>query len=118
MTGGPPQDQYPPNAPQYGFGPAHPQTDGMAIGALACAIGSFVVAPVIGAIVALVLASQSRRKIAASGGALTGDTLNTTAVVLAWANIALTILSLVALLFIWSSWMSDFGNTFGVLGGG
>lgn len=60
--------------PSYGY-PVAPQTDGTAIVVLVPAIGSFVVLPVVAAIVALVLAPSAERTIAASGGRLSGDSL-------------------------------------------
>lgn len=75
--------------PPAGYLPT--RTDGSAVAALVLAILSFVVCPVVFAIVALFLASGARRKIRASGGALEGDSLCTAAVVLAWVNIGLAI---------------------------
>ncbi len=72
-------------------------------------------APVIAAVAALFLASQSRKRIAISGGSLTGDGLNRAAIVVAWVNIALSILGLLGFIFIWSSWMNDANDTFAVL---
>ncbi len=68
------------------------QTEGTAVGALVCAIGSWVVCPVVLAVVALVLASQADRKIKASGGALGGDGLVTASKWIAWINLALAVL--------------------------
>lgn len=76
----------------YGYYGA-PQTDGKAIGALICAISSFVVCPFVTAIVALILASQSSRDIRNSGGRLTGEGMNTAARVISWINIALTVIA-------------------------
>ncbi len=67
---------------------APPQTEGTAIGALIAAIGSWVICPISG-IVALVLASQAKRKIAESGGRLTGEGLVTASKWIAWINIGL-----------------------------
>lgn len=79
-----------PPAPYGGWAPA-PQTDGTAIAALVVAICSFVVFPVVPAIVALVLASSARRDIDASGGRLGGEGLVTAARVVAWTNIGLSV---------------------------
>jgi hypothetical protein len=79
----------PPGTPGYQSAPA---TDGTAIAALCCAIGAFLVCPVIPAIVALVLAHNSQQKINASGGRLTGDGLNTAARIVAWVHLALFVL--------------------------
>jgi hypothetical protein len=94
----PPQPPPPPGGPPPGWAapppgtPGYysaPQTEGTAIAALACAIGAFVVCPVIPAIVALVLAHNSQQKINASGGRLTGDGLNTAARIVGWIHLAL-----------------------------
>jgi hypothetical protein len=76
-SGPPPQQQ--PAAQQYGSGqPAWPTpapgppTEGMAVAALVIAIVGFFVCPPVGAIVALVLASNARQRIEASGGRLSG----------------------------------------------
>jgi hypothetical protein len=92
---GPPPSQW--GGPAYGP-PA--TTDSKAIIALVCAIAAWVAIPVIPAIVALVLASQSRRDILASGGRLGGDGLVTAAKVIAWANLALAVLVVVGLLLL------------------
>ena len=80
-TGGPVAGDY------AGYG-ARP-TDSTATAALVCSILSWVVCPVILAIVGLVLASQARRKIADSGGALEGETQIKAAKWIAWINIGL-----------------------------
>jgi hypothetical protein len=74
--------------------PARQETESKAIIALVCAIGSFLVFPLVPAIVALVLASSARERIDASGGWLTGDGLVTAARVIAWCNIGLSVLLL------------------------
>ncbi len=63
-------------------------------------IASFVVCPLIPAIVALVLAHTSQQKIDASGGRLTGDSLNTAARIISWVNIGLCILGIVVIIII------------------
>jgi len=74
-----------------------PQTESKAIIALVCAIGSWLLFPVLPAIAALVVGANARRDIAASGGWLTGDGMVTAARVIAWANIAVSVLVLVLL---------------------
>jgi hypothetical protein len=74
--------------------------------ALILAIASFVVCPVIPAIVALVLGSNAKKKIAMSGGALTGDGLVTAATIVAWVNIGLAALAIVGIVL-----LAVFGNT-------
>jgi hypothetical protein len=90
--GGPPPGWEPPPAGTPGYGYSAPQTDGTAVAALACAIGAFIVCPVIPAIVALVLAHGSQQKINASGGRLTGDGLNTAARIVSWIHLGLVVL--------------------------
>jgi hypothetical protein len=93
---GPPGPAPPPPSYQYqypgGYQPA--QTDGMAIAALVVAICSFVVVwfiPVVPAIIALVLANSSNKKIRESGGRLTGETLNRVAIIISWINLGIWI---------------------------
>ena len=78
-------------APQYGYGP-QPQTEGMAITALVLSIASFVVCPLVLAIVALSLCPSAQRKIESSGGALTGESLLTAARIISWINIGIAAL--------------------------
>lgn len=76
------------------------QTDSKAIVGLILAIGSWVICPVVLAIVGLILASQSNREIAASGGRLDGQGLNTATKVISWVNIGFTVLAVVAIIVI------------------
>jgi hypothetical protein len=78
---------------QYGYpGYAAPRkTEGNAIAALVLAICSFVVCPLILAIVALFLASTATRNIAASNGALDGEGMVKSAKIIAWINIGLSL---------------------------
>lgn len=69
----------------------------MAIGALVSAILSFVVCPVVPAVVALVLAQNARNHIDASMGRLGGTGLVTAARVIAWIHLGLVMLVLLAL---------------------
>jgi hypothetical protein len=75
-SGPPPEPQ--PAAQQYGYGqpgygaPPGSPTEGMATAALVVAIVGFFVCPPVGAIVALVLASNAKQRIEASGGRLSG----------------------------------------------
>jgi Domain of unknown function (DUF4190) len=68
---------------------AAPQTSSNAIVALVLAITSWVVCPIIFAIVALVFANMGSKEIKASGGRVTGEGLVTGAKVVAWINIGL-----------------------------
>ena len=90
---GPPPYQpspYPPYGQPYGY--AAPKTEGTAIAAIICAVASFVVCPVIPAVVALALASSSDKKIAASQGTLTGESLNKASRIISWINLGLAAL--------------------------
>ena len=98
---------YPPAAPAPGYGyppPGYPPqgyaypppgyvpavtTSTSAIVGLVLAIASWVVCPIVLAIVALVLAKKSGDEIAASGGRVGGEGLNTATKVVAWINIGL-----------------------------
>ena len=90
---------------QYGYpGYAAPRkTEGNAIAALVLAICSFIVCPLIPAVVALFLASSATRNINASNGALEGDGMVKAAKIIAWINIglclvviAITIIAIIA----------------------
>jgi len=76
----------PPAAPPYG---PVPQTSNSAIVALVLSILSWVVCPVIPAIVALVFANKADKEIAASNGWVTGGGLVTASKIVAWINIGL-----------------------------
>ena len=75
---GPAAQEPQPYAQQYGYGqpgygyPPGPQTEGMATAALVIAIAGFFICPPIAALVALVLASNAKQRIEASGGRLSG----------------------------------------------
>lgn len=87
--------------PPPGYGPGgyvqQPQTESQAVVVMVLGIASFVVFPVIPAIVALCLAPGAKRRIDASNGWKTGRGLVTGGVVTAWVNIALAVLAVVAL---------------------
>jgi len=93
-SGQPPYGAQPYGAQPYGGQPygaypyATPKTEGTAIAALICAIGSFVVCPIL-AIVAIPLASSAKRKIEQSNGMLSGENLLTPARIIAWINLGL-----------------------------
>jgi hypothetical protein len=89
------QPQYGP-PPGYGYpGYAPPSTEGNAIAALILSIASFVICPVITAIIGLVLAGTAKRNILASGGAKEGLGMVTAARIIAWANIVLVTLFII-----------------------
>ena len=75
--------------PGYGYAP---KTDGSAVAALVLAISSFVICPLITAVVALFLASGAGRRIDQSGGTLEGRGMVTAAKIISWINIGLTVL--------------------------
>lgn len=87
----PPSQGYTPPPPGYGDYSQRPpaQTEGTAITVLVLAIVSFVVCPIIPAVVALFMCPGARRKIEGSGGALTGEGLVTAARIISWVNIGL-----------------------------
>ena len=68
-----------------------PQVSNRAIAVIALAISSFILCPVLPAIVALFMAPGANREIDASNGWLTGRGLVTGGKVLSWVNIALTV---------------------------
>lgn len=118
MTTPPPPP--PGNSPQYqppGYGqqPVR-QTASDAVVALVLAILSWVVCPVILAIVALVFASKAKNAIAASNGWIEGSGLVTAAKIIAWLNIVLailgTILFIIIAIFAANSTPSDFPSDF------
>jgi len=100
----------PPPPPQYGYGqqpysygggyPPAQETDSTAVVALVLAIASFVVCPVVPAIVALVLANNADAAIQASGGRKTGEGLTKAARIVSWINIGLCVGSLVLVIVI------------------
>ena len=77
-------------------------TSGTAIAALVLAIASFVVLPVLPALVALVLSSSAKKEIRRSGGGLQGQSLARAATIVAAVNIGLVVggLFLAALLLV------------------
>ncbi|TXH42640.1 MAG: DUF4190 domain-containing protein [Actinobacteria bacterium] len=76
-------------APAY---QAAPQTNNNAIVALVLALVSYVVCPVVSAIVALIFAHKASKEIKASNGWQTGSGMVLAARILAWVNIALSII--------------------------
>jgi len=65
-----------------------PQTNSNAIVAFVLSIVSWVICPIIAAIVALVFASKAKKEIEQSGGWQTGSGFVTAAKVISWINIA------------------------------
>jgi len=82
-----PQQAYPQQAyPQQAY-PAARQTSTSAIVGFVLSIASWVICPVIPAIVALVLANKAEREVAASGERLTDSGLVLPTKIIAWINI-------------------------------
>ena len=77
----------------YGYQAA--ETESLAVVALVLAIGSWVVCPIIPAVVALVLAGKADEYIRASGGRKQGEGMSKAARVVAWVNIGFTTLLIV-----------------------
>lgn len=82
------------NAPQPS-GTA-PTTSTNAVIGLVLAILSWLVCPIIAAVVALVLAHNSDKEIAASGGRLTGTGMNKATRIISWINIVVSVLAGIA----------------------
>lgn len=91
----------PPQNAGYPAAPVAAQ-NGKAVAALVLAIGSWLILPFIGAVIALFLAASAKRDIAASGGQLGGQGLVTAAKVVAWANIALSLLAVVGVIVVFA----------------
>jgi hypothetical protein len=92
--------QAPPGARQSAVAPQGSQTSSSAIVALVLAIASWVVCPLILAIIALVFASKADREIATAGGAVQGGGLITAAKIVAWINIGIYVAILVVMVII------------------
>ena len=87
----PPPPGYPPQGYAYpapGYAPAQTTSTNAIVG-LVLAITSWIICPIILAIVALVLAKKSGEEIAASQGRVGGEGLNTATKILSWINIGL-----------------------------
>ena len=96
--GPPPPGWAPAGGPPPGWaGP--PQTESKAIVVLVLGIASFVVFPVVPAIVALAMAPDARRTIQASGGRLTGEGLVQGGVIASWINLGLALAALLFFVF-------------------
>lgn len=91
----------PPPPPYYYYpGAPAPATEGMAIAALVLAIASFVFFQPITAIVALVLANSSNKRIQESQGRLTGETMNKASIIVSWVNIGIFAVLLLILIIV------------------
>ena len=76
----------PPSPPAYG---PTPQTSNSAVAALVLSIVSWVICPIIPAIIALVFANKAEKEIAVSNGWVTGGGLVTASKIVSWINIGL-----------------------------
>ena len=92
--------QVTPESPRPSVAAQDPQTSSSAIVALVLAIASWVVCPLILAIIALVFASKADREIASAGGAMQGGGLSTAAKILSWINIGIYVAILVVMAII------------------
>ena len=84
-------------SPQWGPPPgtgayAPPRTEGTAVAALICSIGSWVLCPMFLAVVALALAHAAGNKIDASAGRLTGEGMVRAAQIISWIHIVVVTL--------------------------
>ncbi|MDQ3897425.1 MAG: DUF4190 domain-containing protein [Actinomycetota bacterium] len=75
-------------------------TSGTAIAALVMAIASFVVFPIVPAVIALVLSSSAKREIRASGGAVQGRTVAQAATIVAAVNLGLFVFALLVVVVV------------------
>jgi len=87
----------PPPGPPVAYAPTTVPTETLAIWAFVCAIGSWVLCPVVLAIVALVLAKQADAAITAAAGWKQGRGMVTAARVIAWIHLALAAMAVVFL---------------------
>lgn len=90
--GVPPPPPPPPPGGGYGYQPAPPGNNGMAIAALCCGIGGFLC--IIPAILGIVFGVIAKNQIRDSGGMQRGDGMATAGIVLGIVWVALTVLLL------------------------
>ncbi len=93
----PAQPGYAPQGWGPGYGYAPPKTNGLAIASLVCALGAFVVCPLV-AVVGLVLGIMARRQIRDSNGAETGDGLALAGIIIGAIGTALAVVGLVGVI--------------------
>lgn len=86
---GPPPSPVPPGYGVPGAVYPYARTDSMAVASLVLGIVSFVICPVIAAVVALALGYAARTRIETSGGTLKGEGLALAGRILGWVNITL-----------------------------
>jgi hypothetical protein len=107
--GAPPYQAY--GQPAYGGYPVGRQTEGYAIAALVLAIASFVLCPLIPAIVALVFCGTATRNIQQSGGAKEGEGLVKAAQIIAWLNVGVVILGVILIVVLATAFSSSIDNS-------
>ncbi|MFT3806547.1 DUF4190 domain-containing protein [Arenimonas sp.] len=90
------QQNSPPPAPYNA--PAGKPTSTMAIVSLVSGILGWTLAPWLGSIIAIITGHMARSEIRRSNGAIEGDGLAITGLVLGWASILITILVVVAMI--------------------
>lgn len=86
--------------PAPGYAPIAVPTANEAIWALVLGIGSFVLCGIFAAIPAIIVGTNAKKKIAASGGQYGGEGMATAGIVLGWIQVGLTIVGIVLLLII------------------
>ncbi|MEO8329405.1 MAG: DUF4190 domain-containing protein [Candidatus Nanopelagicales bacterium] len=91
----PPAAPQPPAPAMASYAPTTPPTEPLAIWALLCAIGAWVLLPVVLAIVALVLAHNAEKEITRADGWKQGKGMVTAARLIAWIHLVLAALAIV-----------------------
>lgn len=86
---GPPPAPVPPGYGVPGATYPYARTESMAVASLVLGIVSFLVCPVVAAVVALALGYGARSRIESSGGTLKGEGLALAGRILGWVNISL-----------------------------
>lgn len=69
--------------------PATPPTSGMAIGSLIASIAGFIIVPLLGGIVGLILGYIAKKQIRESEGTLAGAGLATAGIIMGWIQVVL-----------------------------
>ncbi len=120
-TGQPITPGYTPSpAPNYGYYPPPyppppsyaPQLSTKAIVSLGCGIGSWVIVPFIGAIIAVIMGHMARGEIQRSQGAMTGDGFAIAGLVLGYINLIVSILGIAFIILLALAFASDGYRTY------
>lgn len=97
-VGGQPYPAPPPGAyPQYYAGPMAPSTNGMAIASLACSIGSFIILPVVGAILGVIFGHIALGQIRRANPPEQGEGLAKAGLIVGYIHLGLFALAIIAL---------------------